>query len=201
MIDSKYTRVSEILSTMKDRSGINPLVLKDKAEIGTEVHSNIHMDWVGVPAVFEIFAVRRPTDGMVLREERRGEGYYNSYLEWKNRENPSYKIMEQRFYDDELMITGQVDALMETKEGFTLIDFKCSHHPEGIIWNMQAHYYCYLMKQNGIKILPKFIFLQLKKDGKFPTIIEFEFNEKVLSRCIEEAILFNEMKNLALCVD
>lgn len=196
-----YTRISDILSRLKDRSEINQMVLKDKADIGTEVHSNIHMDWIGVPASFAMFAVRRPFDGHMIREELRGEGYFNSYLTWKDGRDLPYKIMEERFYDDELMITGQVDALIQTESGLQLIDFKCSYAPELEIWPMQAHFYYYLLMRNGIDVVPNFVFMQLKKDGSKPRLFEFQLDKNILSRCIEEAIRYQEEKSFALMLD
>ncbi len=196
-----YTRISDILGRLKDRSGINQLVLKDKANIGTEVHHNIHMDYLDIPAHFEMHSVRRPFDGQFIREEARGEGYFNSYLTWKEGKDPVYSIMEKRFYDDELMITGQVDALLVTESGLRLIDFKCSYSPDNEIWPMQAHFYYYLLKQNGIDVEPVFSFMQLKKDGKKPTIYDYTLDQNILSRCIEEAIRYQEEKNLALMLD
>lgn len=195
-IKAGYTRISDILATLKDRTHINQMVLMDKAEIGTEVHSNIHMEEIGCPTTFSIFPVRNPITGYILREEQRGKGYFESYLKWREDNKLPYKLMEERFYDDELMITGQVDAICDN----ALIDFKCSYTPDLEIWPMQAHFYWYLLKQNGIQV-DRFLFIQLKKDGKNPAIHEFAFDENILSRCIEEAISYNEAKNLALCVD
>jgi hypothetical protein len=200
-IRAGYTRISEILGRLKDRSGINQQVLMDKANIGTEVHHNIHMDYLGVPAHFGMHSVRRPFDGHLLREECRGEGYYNSYLAWKGDRDIAYKLMEERFYCNDLMITGQIDALLVTDKGLHLIDFKCSYAPENEIWPMQAHFYYYLLQVNGIEIEPVFSFMQLKKDGKKPTLYEYALDKNILSRCIEEAIKYQEEKNLALMLD
>lgn len=200
-IRTGYTRISDILGRLRDRSGINQLVLKDKADIGTEVHHNIHMDYLGVPAVFGMHSVRRPFDGQFIREECRGEGYFNSYLKWLGDREISYELMEERFYCNDLMITGQIDALMITDNGLQLIDFKCSYAPDHEIWSMQAHYYYYLLKTNGIDVRPGFLFMQLKKDGKNPTIHEYLLDKNILSRCVEEAIRYQEEKSLALMLD
>ena len=94
------------------------------------------------------------------------------------------------------MITGQIDAIQmsKTAELPMIVDFKCSYTVDEEIWGMQAHYYKYLAERNGIKVADKFLFLQLKKDGKKPKLVEINFDEKVMSYCIQQAILFWERK-------
>lgn len=199
-IKSGYLRISEVLSRLRDRSGINPLVLADKQDIGTEVHHNIHMDSLGIPAEFNMFPVRNPMTGYINREEERGEGYFNSYLLWKKENKPRYSIMEQRLYCDDIMITGQIDAIMVKDTGLCLIDFKCSHTADEEIWEMQGHFYLYLLKINGIETDVNFSFLKLDKSGKKPIEYNFTYNKNVLSRCIEEAQKTWEEKRNAICV-
>jgi hypothetical protein len=139
------------------------------------------------------------------RWEERGLGYFRSYCMWEKEKKPKYELMERRFNDPEMMITGRIDALL-CSEGFPiLLDFKCSYSPDHEIWCMQAHFYWYLLKQNGFKILPKFLFLQLKplKDGKTQRPIEhwYDFDQQVLERCMLEAQKCWEEKNLAQILD
>jgi hypothetical protein len=195
-----YLRISEVLSRLRDRTNINPLVLKDKQDIGTEVHNNIHMDALGVPPEFRMFAVRNPMTGYVNRKEERGEAYFNSYMHWKKENNPRYDIMEQRLYCDDIMITGQIDALMVKGTRLCLIDFKCSHTADKEIWEMQGHFYLYLLNKNGIETDINFYFLKLDKKGEKPTVYNFTYTDEVLSRCIEEAQKTWEEKRNAICV-
>jgi len=194
---STHVRVSEILAQFKDFSGIDPRVLNTKANIGTEVHHNIHMHTKGLPPVFDSYPNYAYGSNEITSWEDRGEGYFRSYLKYEAVNMPIYQCMEERFYCDDLMITGQIDALQIPRSaGFPMIvDFKCSYSIDEEIWGMQAHYYKYLAERNGIKVADKFHFLQLKKDGSKPKILEIEFDEKVMSRCIDEAILFWERKN------
>ena len=196
---TNHVRVSEILAQFKDYSVVHPKVLSEKCQIGTEVHTNIHVFKNGGFPVFDTFAVRNPVTSDVIRWEERGEGYYNSYMQFEKAKNPKFEVMEQRYYDDNLMITGQIDALMSTDDLPVLVDFKCSYNADKEIWGMQAHYYKHLLEHNGIKIADYFYFLKLDKKGKKPQIVEIKYDENVLSRCISEAILFWENKSNAKC--
>jgi hypothetical protein len=191
---STHIRVSEILAQFKDFSTINPKVLNTKAAIGTEVHHNIHMHTKGVFPVHEMYPNYDRSTTEITSWEERGEGYLNSYLAYDKKEKPKYQLMEHRLYDDNLMITGQIDGLRVMDGLPMLIDFKCSYSVDKEIWGMQAHYYKHLLEVNGIQIADTFLFLQLKKDGKKPTLVEIKFDEEVMSRCIDEAILFWERK-------
>ena len=202
-IRSGYLRVSEILSRLRDRTQINQLVLQDKADIGTEVHHNIHMHCLDIPVEHKMYPVRNPMSGQIYREERRGEGYFKSYLKWEDAVKPVYKHQELRLYDDELMITGQVDAVIDGGvDGTYLLDFKCSYKADEDIWKMQAHFYWYLLSMNNLHLScdPAMCFLQLKKDGLMPEEYHFEFDEDILSQCIMEAQKTWEEKRSAICV-
>lgn len=190
----EHIRVSEILAQFRDFSKINPTVLREKCDIGTEVHSNIHEYKTGGFLMFDTYPVRNPMTAEIRRWEERGKPYFNSYIAWDNFYKPKYKLMEKRFYDDELMITGQIDALTD-EEMPVLIDFKCSYKTDLEMWSMQAHYYKYLLDRNGIKCADYFLWLRLKNDGKVPEVVEIKFDEEIMSRCVAEAILFYEKKS------
>src|SRR5574338_1223303 len=134
-----YVRISDILARLQSFTHIDHDVLAAKAEIGTRVHDAINKDSQ------DIF-----NDD--IEKGSREQAYFSSYLLWKARENPQYLMMETRLFDDNLMITGQMDALIAGKDGPILIDYKTSAKPNLEIWNMQAHFYWYLMNANNIKI-------------------------------------------------
>lgn len=201
-----YVRVSEILSRLRSYAHINPVILREKAELGTEVHHNIAEDKNGGFPMFDKWPIRHAISGNIMlddegneRWEKKGIGYFKSFCEWDKAYTPKFGIMEQRFNDDALMITGQLDALvnMPGEETPTLIDFKCSYKPDLEIWSMQAHFYWYLLKQNNIDVQDKFIWIQLKKDGKKPSAFTFNFDERVMARCVEEANKYWEEKKAA----
>lgn len=194
---STHVRVSEILAQFKDFSSIDPRVLNAKANIGTEVHHNIHMHTKGGLPVFDSFPTFDYHTSEITGWDDRGEGYFRSYLKYEADLQPEYLCMEKRFYCDDLMITGQIDGIKMPKTGElpVIMDFKCSYSVDLEMWSMQAHYYKYLAEKNDMKTADYFIFLQLKKDGTGPKIVKIKFDEEVMQRCIDEAILFWERKN------
>ena len=196
----QHIRVSEILARLKDFSHIDERVLNEKAKIGTEVHKNIHeYNTNGFP-MFDTYAVRGFATSEIKRWEERGKGYFQSYTQWHKRESPKYTLMEKRLFDDTLMITGQIDALISSDPLPVLVDFKCSYKEDLEMWGMQAHFYKYLLDCNGIRTADHFLFMKLNKDSKMPRIFRIDFDEHVLSRCIDEAIKYWEEKTLGTCV-
>jgi PD-(D/E)XK nuclease superfamily protein len=200
-----YIRVSEILGRLQDFSGIDEGVLENKAKIGTNVHQAIVEDTIG--------------DFPILKCDR-AAAYFGSYEIWKKKENPRFKIQVPRLYDNDLMITGEIDGLIETTRFNlpVLIDWKCSASANEDIWNMQAHFYLYLLKQNNIDVCKdKMIWINLRAkkayvdggpEGKSikyyplaPKIYEFSYNDQVLSRCVDEAIKAWEEKKASLMFD
>lgn len=187
-----YIRVSEILGRLQNFGGIDEAVLNAKAEIGTNVHQAIVDDTIG--------------DFPMLKTDR-ACAYFGSYEIWKKKEKPKFRMQVPRLYDDELMITGEIDGLIETnRHNFpVLIDWKCSASANEEIWEMQAHFYWYLLNVNGISVSKdKMIWVNLRHGKKYidgglegkivkyypmaPKIVEFSYNESVFSRCVEEAL-------------
>jgi hypothetical protein len=66
---------------------------------------------------------------------------------------------------------------------------------------MQAHFYCYLLRQNGVEISDTFTWIQLNKNGKRPVTHDFQFDENVLDRCIAEAVRYSELHHEGLTFD
>jgi len=175
-------RVSEVLSMFYNFVGIDRGVLDAKAKIGTEVHEAIVEDCRGE---FHVFA------------HDRARAYYESYVKWR----PEKLVIDQipRLYDDELMLTGEIDGLLD---GSTLIDWKCSATPNEKVWNMQAHLYWYLLTQNGYKINDNMLWINLchnKEKKALPArVFEFSFDQDVLSICIDAVTRYWEEKSSCL---
>ena len=195
---STHIRVSEILAQFRNLDMIPRDVLNTKGEIGTEVHGNIHAHNLGQFPLYDMYP-HYDRHGVIKNWSKRGEGYFDSYLMYDRKENPRYANMEKRFYCDDLMLTGQVDAIRYYDDKLPVItDFKCSASVDEEIWSMQAHYYKYLTTQAGIETADYMQWIQLKvdKNGNAckPNIITFTFDEFMMSRCINEAILIWERK-------
>lgn len=193
---NRHIRISEILSWLFPYKDIDQEVLEAKARIGTNVHKAIVDDCNGDFYVFE-------TD--------RAKAYFESY---KILYPQTPKIQQiPRLYCDKLMITGECDGLLDGFFGQRIIDWKCSASPHKEQWNMQAHFYWYLLKENGYKVIDYMSWINLRhhkrikyaKNGQNqliydplePIVCEFKFDQNVLDKCIEAAIRYHEEKSNA----
>lgn len=168
----KYARVSYILKAFSDFSHIDPGVLANKARIGTSVHQAIADDIAG----------RFPcADDDAL-------GYYDSYEKWRNQVNPFFVESETRYFDDNKMITGQIDAIVNLSEGsqfLTLVDFKTSAQESKETWLMQAHLYAYLLKKNDKPVHQRYLFVKLDKNGSLPQVCQYFYSSSIHLKCMK----------------
>ena len=86
--------------------------LAAKCELGTCVHQAIEDDING----------GFPSPG------KKGLGYFQSYVKWRDKIEPKIIQTEQRYFDDTHLITGKIDALMLIPGEILpiLVDFKTS---------------------------------------------------------------------------
>lgn len=183
----EYVRVSDILSSLQSFGHINPEVLEAKAKIGTDVHQAIVDDCAGE---------------FPILETNRAAAYFGSY----KMGNFGTKIRQvPRLFCDKLLITGECDGLLNTGEKHeTLIDWKCTAGANVKIWTLQAHFYWYLLQQNGYTVGDNMMWVNLKhtkvgdeyKAAK-PQTHNILFNESTLFYCIELANKFWEDRNNA----
>jgi len=176
-------RVSTILSTLKDFLGIDPEVLANKAKIGTRAHQAIDNFLNDDPFTYHC---------------DRSRLYFDSYLMWHEKVCTTFTIKyilkEQRFYDDQLLkefdivLTGQVDALIEMQGKLVLLDYKTSANRDDEIWPLQAHFYHYLLSQNGYTPSDRMLFLKLHRYGQLPEPCEYFYCENKMNYCKELAI-------------
>lgn len=167
-----YARVSEILSPFNDFSKIDPSVLANKAKIGSCVHQAIADDIKGeFPAVGE-----------------EAIGYFESYEAWRLQIKPTFLKSEIRYLDQDLMLTGQIDALIDIPNKSmlpTLVDFKTSAQESREVWPMQGHLYGYLLFKNGIMVEPRYLFVRLNKYGNLPDVFEYHYSANTYARCMD----------------
>lgn len=173
----QYARVSEILKPFTDFSHIDPKVVDNKARIGTNVHTAIAEEIAGdFPAVGD--------------DER---GYFLSYLTWVARLSPVFLESETRYYDDDKMITGQIDALITFKdrEGLPiLVDFKTSANESPKTWPMQAHLYEWLLTSSGKFVAPQYLFVKLAKNGGMPSVYHYKYDKNIFNLCMQAVSSF-----------
>lgn len=173
IIKPGYLRVSHVLKKYTNFSNIDPEVLNAKAELGTTVHAGITDDCLGEFPMFD---------------DKKQVGYYLSFCKWKEATGATFKLMESRYYCEDLKLTGKIDAvaMIPTHEGLTLIDYKCLASPNHPYFERQAHLYCYLLHVNGIEVGDNFLWIQLDRNGKLPKVRSYTKNKKVLSECIQD---------------
>ena len=191
-------RVSDILNQWSLTSNIPREMLERKGEIGTRVHDTIRDFIECIPAVLS---------------EDEGGHYYRSFLLWYAKEKPAFQQTEERYYDDELKVTGRIDNVMMLpgKSEHILVDWKCSHSPNNIIWNLQANFYMHLLEHNGYafkKGKSRAMFIKLDKTGEMPKVYIYPYTEASVEACKAAAIAYNAVKELIikkqkneLCID
>lgn len=155
MIKEGYTRVSEIIGWYKSLAlgKIDEEVLRKKQDIGTEVHEAIDGHYTGA----------------FVPLGERAQPYFVSFKKWA--ESCGYKIhcQEQRFYCDEMMITGAVDMIAYDGNQSVLIDFKTSLNADKKGWAIQGAFYDYLSPME----IDRIEFIKLDKEGKAPKTITY----------------------------
>lgn len=160
-----YMRVSEVVSMFK--GCIDPSIeeiVRKKALIGTEVH-DLCKRFVCDEEIPEPSSQRVKKYFQCFQEFYIGNKVFNGLY-----------LAEERFYDDDLMITGQVDFLFKTRHGdkCILVDIKTSATPDEFHWWLQGILYANMIRKHGIELVDSFMFVQLKdKDGATPSIFTF----------------------------
>ena len=180
-IKEGYTRVSTVLAQWDKFGHIDREMVARKAELGTRVHE----------------AISNHHDNLFIPLGNKEQPYFDSYMAWEN-SLTGYTIVEneKRLYCDDLMITGQCDAIMkfsETEEP-CLIDYKTSASSSKEMWSLQAAFYHYLAVKNGFKISNRVIFLQLDKYGKMPKVHEFIITKELQIACMSAYNIFSYLK-------
>jgi hypothetical protein len=173
-----YARVSDIIVPFNDFSKISKEVLEKKAALGTEVHGMI-ADYVE----------QRFCIGSMKATE-----YFNSFLRWHDIVKPKFIQSEQRYWSDDLRLTGAIDAIVHIPGDKmpTLIDYKTSSLESPTTWPMQAHMYRMLLNEAGIYIADRFLFIKLSKDGLDPAVFDYRYSRTIDARCREEIRKFWE---------
>ena len=179
----QYARVTEILASQNDFSGIDPIILAKKCAIGVQVHKAISDD------INEEFPVLDETT----------INYFNSYVKWKNELQAHFIESETRYFDDKYMFTGQIDGVVKLNgnDSYNLIDFKTSANENRTVWNLQAHFYYYLLSQRiAYGLSDKILFVKLDKDAKLPKVFIYEYDKNTMDTCLDMASkFFSNSKN------
>lgn len=160
-----YRRVSDIVSPFRGcANDYLKALMEQKALIGTEVH--------------ELCTTYACRGTMGTATSDRVSNYTQCFKEFHD-ENLMFDgvlLSEERFFDDELMLTGQVDLVyrLRDSDAHMLVDLKTSAKAERYQWGVQGSLYAKMLQDAGIELSSTFIFLQLHDvPGKPPTIHAF----------------------------
>lgn len=162
-----YTRVSQILGVKYKLMPLPPVVAQQtdlKKYIGDNVHRAIADFFNGIPSV--------------LTDEEGGK-YYSSFLLWHAERKPKIIAYEHRMYDDEFMLTGQLDALVRLlgSDELILLDWKTSYAQDKCAWPLQASYYMSMIAKCGFPDCRKSTFVKLDKFGDMPKEYVYDQSE------------------------
>lgn len=177
----EYARVTEVIASCLNCYGhIDKHTLANKARIGKNVHKAIDLYLKGdIPTL-----------------KGCEKDYFNSFMQWYQTINPQIIYNEKRLYDDDLRITGQIDALaiFPDEKLPVLIDYKCAVK-EMDSWRYQAHFYHLLLKKNKYRISDRIVFLKLNNFNKLPIAYNYGINPSILDQCVQMARNFWTKKN------
>jgi len=154
-----YSRVTNILYPFSGLEKIDAEIVAHAASRGTKVHQICE-------------AIIEGLGEIGVDDETRG--YVESFKKWWALGH-DVVMMEQRFWDDELQITGQVDLILRTPDGLAVLDLKTSARPSKT-WQAQGCAYAYLARKAGHDIR-KIYFLHLNKNGKEAKIHEYPVDD------------------------
>lgn len=154
-----YTRVTNVLYPFSGLEKIDADVVAHAAERGTKVHKICEGIILGLGE---------------LGVDNETSGYVESFKKWWALGH-EVVMMEQRFWDDDLKITGQVDLILRTPEGLAIVDLKTSSRPSKT-WQAQGSAYAYLAKKAGHDI-QKIYFLHLNKHGNEAKVYEYPVDD------------------------
>ncbi len=162
-------RITDALSPYTGYGKVDPEVLENAGRRGTRVHEWID-DYI------------KGIDGW--NEDSGIGGYLESFKLFWYAFNPKPIIKEQRFYNEEHMITGQVDLIAEIADKRVLIDWKTSSSVNKT-YPIQAAAYASIIKPDYI--VDSVLIVRLDKDGLAGRLTEVNPQEHIdmFFKCLE----------------
>ncbi len=154
-----YTRITTILYPFSGLKDIDQDIVQNAANRGTNVHNVCEgiASGLGEHGVYDEI-----------------KGYVESFKKWWSLGHDVITI-EQRFWDDDLQITGKCDFITRKGDDLTIVDLKTSYKPSKT-WQIQGCAYAYLAKKYGHEI-KNIHFIHLDKHGNEPRIYEYSVDD------------------------
>jgi len=162
----KYQRVTQILYPFGGLKYVDSTILENAAVRGTKVHNICEGIATGL-GVWDI------------PEEYKG--YVDSFNNWFD-QGRKIKAVEERFFCDDMCITGKVDFIIEGPNGLVIVDLKTGQS-ESKSWLLQGSAYSYLAKKKGYDI-KEIMFLRLKRNGRPPREYYYDENMTLFKECL-----------------
>lgn len=175
MIRAGYTRVSSLISELTQYNNINKQILMEKAKLGTFVHNKIN----------EILEINKCTDSHLISEDAitnitqeidasnlhiDTQYYLDGFVQLcreKTILNKDHLSVEKRYYNDQYMISGQVDLLTEYNNKIILIDWKTTSIFHELAASVQMYLYKMLVEENEMINVDACYIVQLTNYGSF----------------------------------
>lgn len=154
-----FPRVTEVLHAFTNFDKVDKNILRAAAARGTSVH--------GLCAAIAKGAWIPIT---MIPEDQ--QPYVESFKKWMEAEVQSFEIIEERYQDEELGYTGQLDFVVLGKDGKKyLVDIKTSSGHQKT-YPVQIAAYRGLLKNKGIEVdAGKLVYLD--RDGGYPKSREY----------------------------
>lgn len=170
----EYLKVSQVLSPFSGLHKIDPNVVKNAAERGTRAHN-------ACAAIIKKLG-HFPGDDSI-------DGYVESFSKWYKKELKFQ--FPDRFYCNELMITGECDGIYTDENGsVVLYDLKT---PQSVSrsWKLQLSAYAYLARKAGYDV-KRIEIIKLNKTGKEAKVIVYEEDFETFCHCLHAYRYFDK---------
>lgn len=176
-----YTRVTEVLYPFSGLDKIDPDILRNAANRGTLVHEicDAIIEEVGIEDYDPIL-----------------DGYIESFNKWLPKD---FIKKPERFFCEELMLTGECDGIYKEGDDLILFDLKTPLR-ESKSWMLQGSAYAYLCRKSGINI-KRIEFIKLCKFGSIPKVFTYQENFPLYLSCLQTYRYFYKNNNQEVDLD
>jgi hypothetical protein len=172
--DKEYLRVTDILYPFSGLKDIDQEILKNAADRGTVVHKIcdsilLGHGTIGLEELVQEYC-RNPEH--VVKEKEKVEFLVKSFEKWFV--GKDFLKKPERFYDDDLLLTGECDLVYNDNGKTVLVDLK-TPVKESKSWLLQGSAYSYLSKKEKYHI-DRIEFIQLSRTGGKAKVFTYEEN-------------------------
>lgn len=175
MIKTGYTRVSSLISELSHYGNINKQILKEKARLGTFIHNKIS----------QILEINLGTEDQTINKDAiesinneikaidihsDTKYYLDGFIQLckeKTILSKNHIAIEKRYYNDEYMISGQIDLLTQYEDKIILIDWKTTSVLHEVAASVQMYFYKMLVEESEMVNVDECYIVQLTNFGSY----------------------------------